>query len=546
MIRLPQLLDASLHPAAPLRPVSCRVIDNLTPLSMAYITLGDMGDLRLRDFVRIYTDDGESVYRVTNIRTDAGGVSDLTLQHGLCTLSDHMHPGESTKTGSLRTLLTELLSNQSRWTLGDVAVPDSEQVTWECSNTNDLQDLLTIMKALPDYYIDCDQRVIPWRLHIRAKPTSVGCEARFDRNLSDVQIEYDSTELCTQVYAEGLSSPVDADTISIWGTISRYVSVDVDRYLENHKNPKATITVTALALSRLTGEPLDHFRKGMLCRCILPEMTVVQRIESLEQPDLLGAPEHVVLTLANTREDLSTTVAGLVSGGVQTGQIAEQGKQIAQQAQQLAQQNEKNLKFEAETIEMLAQEITLTATKTEVDILSERIAVAEINMNEVFGQLEMKVTYTDFETELNEVGVLLDSLNAQLTLKASHTDLESTYNEVYLQLDAMNNTIAAKADLILLDGYVKTSELESKVLTILEYGWANDLDVQSLVAGSVNTSYLSSDSITTDSLSTSSLSVGGSTLTRSSKRFITSVSVLEDSDGIYGIKTDSDVIYYYT
>lgn len=539
VIRLPQLLDASLQEAAPLRPVSCRVIDNLTPLSMAYMTIGDMGDLRLRDFVRIYTDDGESVYRVTNIRTDAGGVSDLTLQHGLCTLSDHMHPGESTKTGSLRTLLTELLSNQSRWALGDVAVPDSEQVTWDYSNTNDLQDLLTIMKALPDYYIDCDQRVIPWRLHIRAKPTSVGCEARFDRNLSDVQIEYDCTELCTQVYAEGLSSPVKADTISIWGTISRYVSVDVDRYLENHKNPRATITVTALALSRLTGEPFDHFRKGMLCRCILPEMTVVQRIESLERPDLLGEPEHVVLTLANTREDLSTTVAGLVSGGTYTGQVAEQAKQLAQQ-------NKQDLKFEAETIEMLAQEISLTATKTEVDILSERIAVAEINMNEIFGQLEMKVTYTDFETELNEVAVLLDSLNAQLTLKASHSDLESTYNEVSLQLDAMNSTIAAKADLILLDGYVKASELESKVLTILEYGWANDLDVQSLVAGSVNTSYLSSDSITTDSLSTSSLSVGGNTLTRASKSFITSVRVLEDSDGIYGIATDSEVIYYYT
>ena len=540
MIRLPQLLDASLQVAAPLRPVACRVIDNLTPLSMAYLTIGDMGALRLRDFVRIYTDDGESIYRVTNIRTDAGGVSDLTLQHGLCTLSDHIHPGESTKTGSLRTLLTELLSNQSRWTMGDVAVPDSEQVTWDYSNTNDLQDLLTIMKALPDYYIDCDQSVIPWRLHIRAKPTSVGCEARFDRNLSDVQIEYDCTELCTQVYAEGLSSPVKADTISIWGTISRYVSsVDVDRYLENHKNPRATITVTALGLSRLTGEPLDHFRKGMLCRCILPEMTVVQRIESLEQPDLLGAPEHVVLTLANTREDLSTTVAGLVSGGSYVSQVAEQAKQLAQQ-------NQQDLKFEAETIEMLAQEISLTATKTEVDILSERIAVAEINMNEIFGQLEMKVTYTDFETELNEVAVLLDSLNAQLTLKASHSDLESTYNEVSLQLDAMNSTIAAKADLILLDGYVKASELESKVLTILEYGWANDLDVQSLVAGSVNTSYLSSDSITTDSLSTSSLSVGGNTLTRASKSFITSVRVLEDSDGIYGIATDSAVIYYYT
>lgn len=73
-------------------------------------------------------------------------------------------------------------------------------------------------------------------------------------------------------------------------------------------------------------------------------------------------------------------------------------------------------------------------------------------------------------------------------------------------LTAQAKTIEAKADLILLNGYVKASELETEVLTVVDsarvigYLSGSDIDVQSLVAGSVNGEYGSFDSITVDSM----------------------------------------------
>lgn len=439
MIRLPRLLDNDLHQIRTLRPMAFSLTEKLTPLSMAALTLPHDTSIPMRAFIELFTAQGSAgIFRVTNLRADPGGVTELTLQHGLCTLSDHMHPGESTQSGSLRTLLTKLLANQSRWKLGTVDVPDSLVLTWECNNTNDLQGLLTIMQELPGYYLDFDQASLPWLLHIRAKSTDVECEARMERNLTDVQIEYDSTDMCTLAYADGLDAPIAADTIGQWGEIVRHVSVDeelgreiitstVERYLEQRKAPRLTLTLTAMELSRITGEPFDSFRKGQLCRCILPEMTAVQRIESIEYPDPIGEPEHVVLTLASTQDDLSVTVAGMVVD--------------IRHVNQLYQQLDKNLRVEAETIDLLAAEIALRATQTEVDGLSTRLSQAEIDLNEVFGQLALRVSYSDLEREMNNVSMLLDAINAELTLKASHSDLTKGLNEVSAELDAMEASI---------------------------------------------------------------------------------------------------------
>jgi len=446
-------LFRGLHELRPLAPLALSLIDRLTPLSTASMALEDADDIHLRAFVEIFTADGSAgIFRISNRRRDGSQVVELTLQHGLCTLSDHMHPGESTDTGSCRALLTKILSNQTRWALGDVDVPDDEELTWECSNTNDLQGLLAVMKELPGYCLDFDQSVDPWVLHVRAKSTEVECEGRFDRNLVDVQVEYDDTDMCTLAYADGLNAPIKADTFDEWGAITRHVSVDenlgadmitqtVERYLEQVKNPRVTITLTAIELAKITGEPFDHFRKGMLCRCILPDMTAVQRIESIERPDPIGEPENVILTLASTQNDLSVTVAGLV---VDTRHV-----------NQLYQHLEKELRIEADTIDMLAAEISLLATKTEVDGLSTRISQAEISLNDVLGELALRVTYTDFESELNEVS---------------------------LTLDAMNGTISGKADLWQLNGYVKMDEFESLKAYVEDY-IGDSISVSSVVAG---------------------------------------------------------------
>lgn len=469
MIRLPLLLDSNLQPVRALQPIEYGLTDNLTPLSMASLTLPCKDSVAPRDYVALFAEKGSAgIFRASNVRTDPGGTSEITLQHGLCTLSDHMHPGQSTNTGSCRQLMTELLSNQVMWILGDVDVPDDQDLTWECSNTNDLEGLLAIMKELPGYYLDTDQSVTPWVLHVRERSTEIDCEARIDRNVDKVQIDYDPSNMCTRAYTDGLDAPIDADTIDFYGEIARHVSADedlgskvitqtVERYLEQNKHPRVTITLTARELAKLTGEPFDRFRKGMLCRCILPDMTVVQRIESIERPDVIGQPELAILTLASTLNDMSATVAGLV---VDTRHV-----------NQLVQQLEKNLRIEAETIDMIAQEIALMATKVEVDGLSSRISQAEVSLNETIGQLALRVTYNDFNTAINEVS---------------------------LELDAVNSTLTAKADLTLLDGYLRVSDsaaiaqaLSAQDIFCSSVSASSTMWTEQLSAGSVYASWLS-------------------------------------------------------
>lgn len=466
MIHSPRLLDADFREAAVLPPVAYSLTDKLTPLSMASLTLPcDAPEVPVRSFVELYTADGSAgIFRVTNLRTTPGEVRELTLQHGLCTLSDHMHRGESTQTGSLRTLLTKLLSNQTLWALGTVDVPDGEELTWECSNTNDLQGLLSIMQELPGYYLDFDQTSLPWLLHVRARSTEVECEARFDRNVTQAQIEYDTTDMCTLAYADGLDAPIEADTAGTWGLIERHVSADeelgtdvitatVQRYLEQRKQPKLTISLTAMELSRITGEPFDSFRKGQLCRCILPDMTAVQRIEAIEHPDPIGEPEHVVLTLASTQDDLSVTVAGMV---VDT-----------QYVRQWVQQLDKNLRIEAETIAMLADEIYLKAQQSQVDGIATRLTTVEIDLDAAETTLELKVSQTDFDPVL----LRLDGAEGTITAQANLIDLKA--DKTYVN-DLYANT-------------VKTSELQADVINVVNSTTTWTLTATSLTAAWIKT-----------------------------------------------------------
>lgn len=143
----------------------------------------------------------------------------------------------------------------------------------------------------------------------------------------------------------------------------------------------------------------------------------------------------MILTLASTHNDLSVTVAGLV---VDTRHV-----------NQLYQRLEKQLRIEADTIDMLAAEIRLLATKAEVDGISTRIAQAEVSLNEVLGELALRVTYTDLEDELNEVSIILDG-------KANTIDLNGyvTMEEYQAALAEMETAYAS---------YIMTNEIDAGI-----------------------------------------------------------------------------------
>ena len=223
--------------------------------------------------------------------------------------------------------------------------------------TDLLSALTRMMSMLPDgYALFFDQKADTWRLHLRALSDEVTCEGRLSRNLQSVRYTLDGSTLCTRVYPFG--AEVEGQPITLvplegtdylqsgaaeqWGVVSRTIQSDLiydvptlrevaQAYLERHAQPDAAITVTAFDLSQATGEPLDAFRLGHICQLALPAfgLTLRQRIIAIDQPDVLGTPGEMVLTLASrtaavsTRTEVDNLVRQITSGKLLGGTITE-------------------------------------------------------------------------------------------------------------------------------------------------------------------------------------------------------------------------------
>ena len=161
--------------------------------------------------------------------------------------------------------------------------------------------------------------------------------------------------------------------------------------------------------------------------------------------------------------------------------------------------------------------IQLKADQTVLTELETRVSNAEIMIDGANAAIDLKAdrtTMTELETRMTAAEILIDGANAQIGLMAAQATVDALGERVKsaeLLIDGQNSKIAAKADLILLDGYVKAESLEVKTLAIIE-GYMSargDVDLGNVVADSVNTNWLSADSIGADSISTGSLTVGG-------------------------------------
>ncbi|MBQ8312611.1 MAG: hypothetical protein IJX84_05340 [Clostridia bacterium] len=455
-IRLPRLMDSQLTELCRLEPTHLSIQLNMS-LSTAAMTLPPQSpQVTAGQLVELYTQQGSAgIFRVQQVERDWNTATRISLAHTLVTLADTTIPG----TGESRTLpaaqlFTELLAHQSLWQPGDVDVPVDVLFTIRAKDANLLESLTDLMAELPGYRLDFDQTVFPWKLHLRALSDTCATECRLTRNLRSLTIETDRSELCTRLYLPGMETPLEADTISQWGVVSRSLDASTDlteqeltqrgqHYLDQHKNPQVTVTMDAADLSRLTGAALDSFRLGFPCRVCLPEgESLTQRIVSLTWPDVYGAPEQLRVTLANRSSNASTVLAGLI---VDTTQVK---KQITWQWDDLAAQKklliaaEESITLQAQDIELLAQKITAQAESIDLH-------AADI-----------------------------------LTLRSGIEDNTAAITLANGRIDAQASTIALKADKIDLEGYVTMEEFE-----------AFEGSVSDLWADEFRTKYISVDSI---------------------------------------------------
>ena len=330
MIKLPRLLDANMAEKARLEPSSLSIELNLKPVSTASMELPESQPaVASGDYIELYNHRGESVgiFRVQQTSQAYGDHITLSLEHGICSLYDSLIPAtvEEAKTTTVKEALTEILGYQSMWKLGTVEVPDSTTVTWEYDYSNLMKSLTSVMDVIPNYRLTYDQTKRPWTVNVVKLTSDISSECRLSRNVNSLSIETDRSDLCTRLYVPALEKTFDADTISTWGVVARSLTGDealsdedletyAEQYLDEHKNPAISINIDAVDLHGATGDDMDHFQLGYMCRIALPDygQTVNERIVGISYPDLVREPGRINLTMSTSVDTTADAIAGLI------------------------------------------------------------------------------------------------------------------------------------------------------------------------------------------------------------------------------------------
>lgn len=367
--QLPRLLDTTLHEVARL---SAKVsLDlKLDPLSTATMDIPwGQPDVHVRDYVELFDPEGSvGIFRVSKTEQDVGVSTKAWLKHAFVTLEDDLTIGIPAIEGTFKTIVSTLLASQSvlRWTLGDVELPDEYTILYSVRQDSVKAAIMDIFDQLPSgYYLDLDTLHYPWIIHLRSLSADDLCEGRIRRNLSGVTITRDDRDLCTRVYPYGAGEGedrinlstltgalfMDSDTRDIWGTVTKSITEDdvfdaitlqdvAQLYLDRNKNPLLSVRLDAINLEAVTGETLDKFYPGRLCRLALPgyNITMDERVIEINYPDVYGTPGKATVTLANKVRDSFDDLANLVreasaskliGGTVSTEEIKSSGSDIA-------------------------------------------------------------------------------------------------------------------------------------------------------------------------------------------------------------------------
>lgn len=472
MTRLPRLMDQHLSELCRLHPVSVQICEQLAPLSTAEMTLPPDVPAAVRQFAELYTAEGtQGIFRISAITREDGGTQRVSLQHGLTTLSDGVIPGEGEVTESARSILTRILAGQSgdiTWALGDVEAPEDKLLTFTWEQSNRLESLTRLMTQLPAYMLETDQTALPWVLHLRAMPTAVTCEARLHRNLTSYTFSTDDSDLCTCLLAPGFDAPFRVD--SPYGEVTRTLQADDDlsadaireqalAYLEQYAEPTRTVTLSAVDLSIETGLPIDHFRRGGLCRLCLPEenVTFTARIVSISHDDPLNRAAARTVTLSSEAATASSAIAGL---SVDMHLVKAWYARL-----------EKQVRIEAETIDMIAERITLLAEEKQVDEIATRLKQVEIDLNAAEAALTLKAAASDMASAM----LRLSGLESEILLKADKVDIEG-----FLTVN----------DGAYVAGMLSGNDIDCEILTVNSGIWAASVNAFDVDSTSVTTSSL--------------------------------------------------------
>lgn len=527
-VRQPRLLDKNLQEVARLRPSALSAVNNLSPISTATMEIPEgEPSVGVHDFVEVFGPDGSlGVFRVASSRTSYRNSQQLSLEHALCTLADDLTPGSTRNEdnevvefkieGTLSQIVTAILSYQStaRWIPGNI---DDTGVSLSLTVDREtlLDALISTLDLVDGYGIFPDTSVTPWLVHVRKLETMPSSECRMTRNAPGVTIAYEDSDLVTRAYHPALPGGyLDADTISTWGVIAQEIPVQDDavpeevleyaqKFLADRKNPRVNVEIDGLYLAQITGEPLDTFKPGQLCRVALPDygVSVNERIVSVHFTDLVNMPEQVTISLSTSPRTLSRDIASIKR---ETDSTSRTSRSYGTSIRAI----NNDLKEKNTLIAELENEIILRAKVEDLQATNKRVSEAEISIDGLESEIQLKasVEYVDaVERRVTQAEVDIDGANAQIALKASQAqvdeqgakissaeirldgidaeiDLKVSKNGVISAINLSPEQIKISSDKIVLDGYVTASEFETVS------SWADDfrtisISTESIVGG---------------------------------------------------------------
>ena len=284
----------------------------------------------------------------------------------------------------------------------------------------------------------------------------------------------------------------------------------VAAYFGRHNRPGVQITIDGVELNKLTGESIDEVHLARICRVALPEYscTFNERIVSVNYPDALRKPEYVRNSLANKRqtaEDAFSEIKHTASSAAKAAGGAGRGahndatyfrRTIGDTANGLYSRIEQTAYYiRAEVLDTangLYSRIEETASYIRAEVadtanglyskIEETASYIRSEVSNTANGLYSRIEQTASEIR-SEVSNTANGLNSKIDQTASYirSEVSQTANGLSSRIDQNASQIAlrvAKGDVatqlaveagnvsisggnLVVDGYVKTSELDA-------------------------------------------------------------------------------------
>lgn len=337
MIKLPRLYVNGAFKRI-IYPILVSITQSITPLDTASMTLPADENLPARSWVELFTPYGSAgMFRVRSPH-DAYGqdTTSVELEHMISEVGDYRVHEEISEMLPANEAMQRVFKHYGggKWKLGSVAALGSGKIACESKYDRVLDSMLAILEQKKDCMMAFDFTTKPWTVSIVKKGTTVAAEGRLARNVTAATISCDDTELCTRVWYQtfkqknGTWQSKDASTKSKYGIIegtvrtssdmsAEEIEATVNAYLDDHKEPRYSVSIQGVELSQITGESLDKMVVGKLYRLNIPEKSVRQEmtITSIFFPDVYNAPRQMSVNLGAEEDTIVTFLHNLDAKG---------------------------------------------------------------------------------------------------------------------------------------------------------------------------------------------------------------------------------------